>query len=251
MYVSPLPAFENNYIWLLEFGPQAIVVDPGLAPPVWAALKAHNLTLRAILLTHRHQDHTGGVAELAQGGVAVYGPLGLPGVSHPVFDGERVKVRGWARGIDVWTTPGHTSEHVSYLVGGHVFCGDTLFAAGCGRVFDDDPEALYHSLQRFKALDPDTLFYPAHEYTQTNLRFALSVEPDNPEISRRLRRVEERRQQGLPSLPTTLADELATNPFLRDNPALRHSAATVLGHEPADALASFVALRQLRNDFRA
>jgi hydroxyacylglutathione hydrolase len=214
--VSFIPAFKDNYIWLLTRGKRAFVVDPGDAAPVQARLLADGLTLEGILITHHHADHQGGVAELkARWPVAVYAPgiESITGCTHPLSGGEHLEILGTP--VDVLAVPGHTLGHLAYYAAGRLFCGDTLFGAGCGRLFEGTPEQMSASLDRLAALPDDTLVYCAHEYTEMNLRFALAVEPDNPAIRERAARVAALRAANRPSVPSTLGEEKATNPFLR------------------------------------
>ena len=224
--ISPIPAFDDNYIWLLrEAGSEAaVVVDPGDEEPVLAALEGEGLQLTAILLTHHHGDHTGGVAELrtAYPGCRVYGPVDrrIAGVTDPVGEGDEVTPAGLETLFRVLEVPGHTSSHIAYLTveGGDadaLFCGDTLFACGCGRVFDGTFGQLAGSLQRIAGLPERTRVYCAHEYTLANLGFAKWVEPENPRLLEREAVERERRAAGVPTVPSPLGDELATNPFLR------------------------------------
>jgi hydroxyacylglutathione hydrolase len=195
------------------------VVDPGDPGPVREYLEPRGLQLEAVLVTHHHWDHAGGVDDLKRvfPGCRVYGPVDqrISGITDPVSEGDTVALTGFDRSFRVMEVPGHTSTHIAYLGAGALFCGDTLFAAGCGRVFDGTFEQLAGSLQRISALPPETLVYCAHEYTVENLGFAKWVEPDNPELLRRELRERERRAAGEPTVPSTLKSELATNPFLR------------------------------------
>ncbi len=308
MRIEAIPAFEDNYIWALRHGGAVAVVDPGEAAPVLHFLERTGDRLCAILVTHRHGDHIGGIAELvARHPVPVYGPAleAAEVVTHPLQDGARVALPELAVEFEVLHVPGHTLGHVAYYaragqpqagisppvggsepvsrawganparagqpqagisppVGGsepglrawgannnrlgELFCGDTLFGAGCGRVFEGTLEQMHASLARLAALPADTRVYCAHEYTQSCLRFAATVEPGNPAIAERAARVAGLRAAGQPSVPASLAEELATNPFLRwDAPAVRAAAAARLGHAPADAAATFAAIRVWRD----
>lgn len=250
MQIEPLLAFEDNYIWALVENGQVVVVDPGEAAPVERYLEKVGTRLTAILVTHRHGDHTGGIAELVTRHVVpVYGPMreAAEVVTHPLVDGDRVTVLGME--FAVIDVPGHTLGHIAYYardVG--LFCGDTLFGAGCGRVFEGTLAQMHASLARLAALPPDTRIYSAHEYTQSCLRFAKTVEPDNAAIDARIARVAAMRALGKPSVPSTLAEELATNPFLRwDAPAVRNAAAARLGRPPANDAETFGAIRLWRD----
>lgn len=261
--VQAIPAFTDNYLWLIRAAnaPRAAVVDPGDAAPVAAALAAQGLGLSAILLTHHHADHAGGVAELrARWNCPVYGPRAeaIAGVDHPLDDGNRVHLPELGVSFDVISVPGHTRGHIAYFsqaLGGDVrpalFCGDTLFAGGCGRVFEGTPAQMLSSLDRLAALPPDTLVYCAHEYTVSNLKFAAAVEPGNEALARRLGLAQQRRERGESTVPGQLRAELATNPFLRARePSVRQAAAGRIGAAPADAVASFTAIREWKNVFR-
>lgn len=248
--ISLIPAFKDNYIWLLRRDRLAFVVDPGDAAPVLARLAADGLQLAGILITHHHADHQGGVAALVEAlACPVHAPAeeSITGRTHPLRGGERLDVLGVA--VEVLAVPGHTLGHLAYLAPGALFCGDTLFGAGCGRLFEGTPVQMQDSLARLAALPETTQIYCAHEYTQMNLPFAAAVEPGHPAIAARARRVAALRQAGQATVPLTLAEELATNPFLRwDQPAV---IAAALAHGAADAspAAVFGALRAWRNNF--
>ncbi len=250
--VTPIAAFADNYIWAIHGQRRAWVVDPGDAAPVLAWLQHRGLALAGILLTHHHPDHIGGVgALLAPGGpLPVYGPADrrLPAAVTPLADGENVTIeleRGRGTGaveFDVLAVPGHTATHIAFYAAsmGWLFCGDTLFSVGCGRLFEGTAEEMKASLDRLAALPPATEVYCAHEYTAANCRFALQVEPDNPALRSRAAEVEALRAAGRPTLPSTIGSELACNPFLRSRqPGViaaaraRHPAATA----PAEVLA--------------
>lgn len=216
--VLTIPAFQDNYIWLIRQEKHCLVVDPGSAGPVLERLDSLGLALDAILLTHHHQDHTGGVTEL----LTAYPNARLYQPRHETqlhFDGTRVEegdqIRWHDLTLSVLHVPGHTRGHVAYHGGGMLFCGDTLFSAGCGRLFEGSAEEMYDSLQRLLALPDETRVYPAHEYTLSNLRFAHAVEPQNRKIAEIIKEISKLRQQGLPSLPTTLGRERDVNVFLR------------------------------------
>ena len=222
--ISALPAFTDNYIWLLQDHrtQRCAVVDPGDAAPVLAWLDAHpGWVLSDILITHHHHDHVGGVERLKQlSGATVYGPASenIPARDVALEDNDSVSVLGWD--FDVYAVPGHTLGHIAYYHHGLLFCGDTLFAAGCGRLFEGTPEQMHHSLSRLAALPEDTLVYCTHEYTLSNLKFAAAVEPGNADIAARLEKVTRQRQNGVMTLPSTLALEKLTNPFLRTTETL-------------------------------
>jgi len=251
--VEPIPAFNDNYLWLLVCGPDAAVVDPGDAGPVLQRLQSRNLRLRAILVTHHHGDHVGGVAALAHAtGARVYGPRSesIPAREVALAGGERIDVLGAA--FDVLAVPGHTLGHIAYHAPALrvLFSGDTLFAAGCGRLFEGTAAQMTASLAQLAALPADTRVYCAHEYTLSNLRFAMAVEPDNEALRRRQRACAAVRERGDPTVPSTIADELATNPFLRcDAPAVRRAAEARAGVALPTAEAVFAALREWKNVF--
>ncbi|SEE73065.1 hydroxyacylglutathione hydrolase [Pseudomonas kilonensis] len=217
--ISALPAFTDNYIWLLQdhATQRCAVVDPGDAAPVQAWLEAHpGWVLSDILITHHHHDHVGGVQALKNAtNATVYGPASenIPARDQALHDNDQVSVLGWD--FDVYAVPGHTLGHIAYYHHGLLFCGDTLFAAGCGRLFEGTPAQMHHSLSRLAALPEDTLVYCTHEYTLSNLKFAAAVEPGNPDIVARLEKVSRQRSEGIMTLPSTLALEKLTNPFLR------------------------------------
>ncbi|OGT89377.1 MAG: hydroxyacylglutathione hydrolase [Gammaproteobacteria bacterium RIFOXYA12_FULL_61_12] len=246
MNISPIPAFDDNYIWLISDGHDAAVVDPGDEGPVLERLQREGLQLTAILITHKHGDHTGGVKALKQAfpGIPVYGPAHetASGVTCQVREGDWIEVVG-AR-FQVWDVPGHTEGHLAYYGEGALFCGDTLFSAGCGRVFSGTHRQLHDSLRRIAALPPETLCYPAHEYTLANLGFAKWVEPENLDILSREAKVLALRERGEPTLPSPLWLELATNPFLRtDLDRVICAAQKYAGTPLADEAAVFTAIR--------
>ncbi|MEY6432132.1 hydroxyacylglutathione hydrolase [Thioalkalicoccus limnaeus] len=252
--ISPIPAFDDNYIWLLRDPGRrlATLVDPGDADPVVAALADEDLALAAILITHHHPDHTGGVLDLlaAFPDALVFGPQDrrIPGLNRPVSEGDEVRVPGHAEAFRVLEVPGHTATHIAFLGGRTLFCGDTLFAAGCGRVFDGTVEQLARSLARLAALPPDTLCYCAHEYTLANLGFAAWVEPNNAARQERQREVESQRARHEPTVPSSLALELATNPFLRTGePVVVAAAERFAGMRLQTQAEVFAALRRWKD----
>ncbi|HEX5803695.1 MAG TPA: hydroxyacylglutathione hydrolase [Azospira sp.] len=250
--IQPLPAFRDNYIWLLSRAGCAVAVDPGDAAPVEAALAAQGLRLVAILVTHHHADHQGGVERLvARHGAAVYGPAAesITGLTRPLRGGERIEIADLDLGFDVLAVPGHTLGHLAYLAGDKLFCGDTLFGGGCGRLFEGTPQQMAASLAALAALPDDTAVYCAHEYTELNLRFALAVEPDNPALRRRVAEAAATRARGEPTLPSTIGLEKATNPFLRCAEAAVIAAARRRDPAADGPVGVFAAIRGWRNEF--
>ncbi len=254
LLVQPIPAFDDNYIWLLTEPPghNAVVVDPGDADPVLAALAAAGLSLTAVLVTHHHGDHVGGLDELLQAfpGLAIIGPRDprIRALTARVGAQEQVQPPGLTSRFQVLEVPGHTATHIAFLGEGCLFCGDTLFAGGCGRVFDGTFEQLSASLRQLAVLDPQTRCYCAHEYTLANLGFARWVEPDNPALQARTRDAEATRARGLPTVPSTLAEELATNPFLRTGePQVIAAAERFAGRQLTGHAAVFTALRRWKD----
>lgn len=218
MQVYAVDAFEDNYIWIIESDEQFIVVDPGLAQPVLDFLSQHEGNLSAILLTHHHIDHTGGVTEIKETypEAVVYGPKEVAKIADQlVMPEDQFDLLGVT--ISVISTPGHTREHVSYYLveSGYLFCGDALFMGGCGRVFTKDYEAAFRGLQRLKELPKETKVYAAHEYTLTNLLFSLSIDNRNQAIQEALDKVKALRADNQPSLPSTIGQELAINLFMQ------------------------------------
>lgn len=251
--VEPIPAFNDNYLWLLVRGPDAAVVDPGDAEPVLRRLQQRDLRLRSILVTHHHADHVGGVAALARAtGARVYGPRGesIPARDVAVGGGDRIDVLGAT--FDVLDVPGHTLGHIAYHAPaqGLLFCGDTLFAGGCGRLFEGTPAQMTASLARLASLPADTRVYCAHEYTLSNLRFALAVEPGNEALRERQRQCTALRSRGEPTVPSTIGEELATNPFLRcEAPAVRRAAEARAGRALPTAESVFAVVREWKSAF--
>ncbi len=256
IHVSPIPAFRDNYIWAIHNRHQAALVDPGDAAPVRAFLERNGLTPCAILNTHHHHDHIGGNAELvAQYGIDVYGPADedIPSMNRPVREGDTVTLDALGIRLQVIDVPGHTAGHIAWHAPEQhlLFSGDTLFGCGCGRLFEGSAEQMYHSLEKLARLPGATRVFCAHEYTLSNIAFALTVEPDNAALQARARADREHVARHQPTLPSTLDTELATNPFLRCHlPQLRRHAEFSSGRMVDSATEVFSILRSLKNEFR-
>ncbi|EKD97605.1 MAG: hypothetical protein ACD_23C00839G0001 [uncultured bacterium] len=255
MKLIPIPAFNDNYIWMLHDERRALVVDPGDAQPVLAVLARHGLTLESILVTHHHGDHTGGVDALRQGtGAQVYGPAAerMPEPLQRLGDGDIITPLGLR--FEVLLVPGHTAGHIAYWgqppdADPVLFCGDTLFSAGCGRLFEGTPGQMLASLTRLAALPDATRVCCAHEYTLGSLRFALAVEPDNTDSLAYQAHARTLRQQLLPTLPSSIGLEKAVNPFLRTHlPKVVH-AVQQIDPNADDPVAVFAALRTWKDKF--
>ncbi|WP_194755390.1 hydroxyacylglutathione hydrolase [Aliidiomarina indica] len=259
MRIHPVPAFTDNYIWVIDQHQSkqdaraCVIVDPGDATPVFAYLEQENLVPEAILLTHHHWDHTGGVVELLQRyPCPVYGPHSdnIDSVTHPLREGDDIQLLDGALQLRVLECPGHTLDHIAFYNDTQLFCGDTLFAAGCGRMFEGKPDQFYQSLQKLAALPAKIKVYCAHEYTAANLRFAAAVEPNNQAISERQQQVARLRSENKVTLPSTLADELATNPFLRVEKSFVRNAAESKEKQSLSGPAEvFASIRRWKDSF--
>lgn len=256
----PVPAFQDNYLWLLRRGEEAVVVDPGDAAPVEQALAANNLRLVGILITHHHPDHIGGVADLLRDrAIPVHGPrqeharIGTLDQLHA--GGDVVELLG--RRFEVIDVPGHTLGHIAYFAPAQddappvLLCGDTLFSGGCGRLFEGTAEQMHRSLSRLAELPLQTQVCCAHEYTSSNLAFALAVEPGNPDLQAYAQRVRELRAAQRPTLPSSIGLEVRVNPFLRAAAAeIRRSASTQAGRQVDSDVDCFAVLRKWKDSFR-
>jgi hydroxyacylglutathione hydrolase len=251
--VDPVPAFADNYIWVIHDRQHAVVVDPGDAAPVLEFLDRNSLVPVAILATHHHGDHVGGVSALLRRfRVPVYGPRAesISTVSLPLVEGDRVRVAELALEFCVLEVPGHTAGHIAYVGHGWLFCGDTLFACGCGRLFEGTAPQMVRSLSKLAALPGDTRVFCAHEYTLANIRFARAADADNAALIEREQREALRRAKDQPTLPSSIALELATNPFLRcGDPGVRRAASDHAGRALTDPVEVFAALREWKNRF--
>jgi len=266
LQIITVPAFEDNYLWLIASNKvsksgqrDAYAVDPGDAEAISNALELNQLKLKGILTTHHHFDHVGGVAELVgDSSLAVYGPKldKIPCQTKVLEGGETPRLAGLGISCEVLFVPGHTLGHIAYFFKEGfdwpvLFCGDTLFAGGCGRLLGGTADQLYESLEKLKTLDPNTRVYCAHEYTIANLQFAQAVEPGNADITQRLEAVKRQRDNGEPSIPSLLEEELKTNPFLRcDAPEVVQSACERVPEYGDDGLSVFTILRKWKDTFK-
>jgi hydroxyacylglutathione hydrolase len=253
---EPVPAFDDNYVWIITDPPSpgAVVVDPGQASVVRQTLDRRKLKLSAILITHHHGDHVGGVNRLLrERPVPVYGPAkeDIGAVTHPVGGGHPISLSEIGLDLEVLDVPGHTAGHIAYRGPDFVLVGDTLFAGGCGRVFEGTAEQMYESLSLLAALPGDTLVYCAHEYTVANLRFAREVEPFNTKLEKRLEDALHARENGRPTVPSTIAEELETNPFLRcQQSAVAAAAENFSGLDVPTAVDVFTIIRSWKDGWR-
>ncbi|MDO8298981.1 hydroxyacylglutathione hydrolase [Lacisediminimonas sp.] len=254
--VLTVPAFSDNYLWLVNDGVHAVVVDPGDAAPILAALDQHHLSLAAILLTHHHADHVGGVpALLERFDVPVFGPAkeAIPAITRRLAEGDQVTIPELDLEFAVLDVPGHTAGHIAYYAARQdwLFCGDTLFAGGCGRLFEGTPAQMADSLGKLAALPDRTQVYCAHEYTLSNLRFAQAVDETNAALKQRVLTETAKRARDEPTVPSTIGVEKATNPFLRyRDPAIIDKLASEGKISSREPIAAFAALREWKNSFR-
>lgn len=251
--IYPVRAFKDNYIWMIHDQHYAAIVDPGDAAPVLAYLQLHTLQPIAILNTHHHHDHTGGNIPLLQAfTLPVYGPANesIPQRTHALKEGDTVHLPELSLDLAILDIPGHTPGHIAYYGANLLFCGDTLFACGCGRIFEGTAQQMCASLQKLAKLPDDTLVYCAHEYTLSNVHFAKVLEADNPFLAQRAIKVETQRKRDLPTLPSTLAIEKATNPFLRcDQPPIIDVASQHAGKKLPDPVSVFSEIRKWKDTF--
>jgi len=253
--VTPIPAFDDNYIWALQVpgSSHIAVVDPGDAAPVEQYLQQKGLSLDAILITHHHADHTGGVAQLtADRAIPVYGShqSKFSGVTHPLKQDSSIEVSG--QSLTVAEVPGHTLDHISYYQptgNGQLFCGDTLFLAGCGRLFEGSPAQMLAAMRYFRGLPGSTEVYCTHEYSLANLAFAQAVEPENQAITNSILDCQQKRSDKLPTLPGSIATELQINPFMRTDQEAVIKAAEQFDGSKGDETVIFTAIRAWKNQF--
>lgn len=251
--IIPLRAFADNYIWTIRDSTCAAVVDPGDARPVLEYLDAQKLRLVAILNTHHHADHVGGnTALLGRWKAPVYGPHDerIHEVTDRLKDGDRITLPHFGIDFEVLEIPGHTRSHIAFHGGDMLFCGDTLFAAGCGRLFEGTPRQMHDSLSRLMRLPDATRVYCGHEYTLSNVRFAKAADPDNAALRDLEERAKQQRDRGLPTLPSTIGQEKATNPFVRvGEPAVIASASDHAGKPLNDPVSVLAVIREWKNSF--
>lgn len=249
--ISSIRALKDNYIWCLHDHQHAWIIDPGEANPALSFLKEKNLILKGIFLTHHHWDHVNGVEKLLEHfSVPVWGSVSfdLPIISNKIKNDDLITLEQFH--FKVLEIPGHTLDHIALYTGAELFCGDTLFGAGCGRLFEGTPEQMFESLQKILKLPLHTKIYCAHEYTLINLKFAETVEPDNKKIQQRIEQVKQRYQQNLSSVPSTLAEERETNPFLRcDIATVKKAAEQYCNHHLSNSLEVFTQIRRWKDNF--
>ena len=253
--IIPLPAFTDNYIWAIVYGNSCVVVDPGDSSPVFDFLESNNLDLECILITHHHFDHTGGMLALAKKyDCPVYGPRGdhIEGLTSKVSEGDEITIFNFK--FKIFETPGHTLDHIAYFhssdKGSYLFCGDTLFSGGCGRLFEGTAEDMFSSLNKFISLPDETLVFCAHEYTQSNLKFALSVNPNNLDLIKYSKKVDKLRSNSEITLPSNIGLEKKINPFflLNDKEILKNSEQFISG-KISNSVESLAAIRSMKDSF--
>ena len=253
MNIVPIPAFQSNYLWSIEDGTSAVIVDPGEAYPVISHMENSELDLKYILITHHHPDHVGGIRQLKKHfpDCQVYGPASenIPMIDFKLKENDEVDL-GSLGEYKVLDIPGHTAGHIAYYDQQNAFVGDTVFAVGCGRLFEGTPSQMVNSFTKIKALSPQTKLFCAHEYTQSNIEFALAVDPDNKALQKRKGECEDLRQQNIPTVPSTLEQELETNPFLRCHlPHIQQAASRQSGKKIDNEIETFAAIRRWKDSF--
>lgn len=252
--VVPIKAFNDNYIWCLEGQQNCVVVDPGDAAPVLRYCAANDLILTDILITHHHWDHTGGLTELLDAfpKINIYGPKNdkIEHITHYLAEGDYVELIGLGLSFEIIEVPGHTLDHIAYFGDIGLFCGDTLFSVGCGRLFEGSPQQMFHSLTKLAALPSQTSVYCTHEYTLANIKFAEQVEPKNKTLLNYKHWAESQRVQLKPTLPSTIAEQIAINPFLRvEQKDVKQSATNYAGNKLTNNVETFAALRNWKDNF--
>jgi hydroxyacylglutathione hydrolase len=252
--IFAIPAFSDNYIWCVHDTKHAVVVDPGDAKPVIKKLKEKQLTLTSILITHHHHDHTGGIEDLvnAYPEVKVYGPKNpiIEGIDLRLSEGESISLSNPKLELNVLETPGHTMDHIVFYNNELMFCGDTLFSAGCGRMFEGTPEVFYHSLQKLAHLPEQTKVYCTHEYTLANLAFAMHVDPQNTELQDYQSWANKQRASDQVTLPSSIAEQKKINPFLRcTNKSIKQNIENIMNLSADSEVDVFAALRSCKDNF--
>lgn len=252
--VFPIPAFTDNYIWCIQNDQDCWVVDPGESEPVLSYCNVNKLTLKGILVTHHHWDHTNGINTLLQKfpGIPVLGPEygNIEHLTQKLTENDSARLDILGLCFDVIEVPGHTLDHIAYYGHGMLFCGDTLFSAGCGRLFEGSPQQMHHSLSKLMQLPGNTVVYCTHEYTLANVQFAMQVEPNNQALNDYVDWAKNKRSQGLPTLPSNIEQQKAINPFLRaQQDEIKHNAEDYLGKALPDDVQVFAAIRQWKDNF--
>lgn len=253
--INPIHAFKDNYIWIIHNEKYAVIIDPGIATPVIDYIRQHHLKLIAILNTHHHHDHTGGNLELSQlSNIQIYGPQKetIPGMTHGLEEGNIIKFPELSLNLTVLNTPGHTVDHISYYGPNHLFCGDTLFSCGCGRIFEGTAQQMYSSLKKIAALPDQTQVYCAHEYTLSNIHFATEIDPANSLLAEYASKVKMLRAYNKPTIPTTLGIEKTINPFLRcEHPAIISAANQHAETQLSNAVSVFSEIRKWKDHYQS